>query len=206
MDGKQIVTSLDRILHWIIRLGVLSGLWFLFSFLGVLVAGVFPATVAALGVSREWVKGNYEIHIWQTYKKIYRQEFVGANILGWILSIGGALLYINYRVMANTADEILFIIPFAFYLILFFYSIIVLWSFPLLAHYQAPWYQHIKNAFIIGISKIHYSIFIGMVIFIVIYISLELPAFIPFFSISIATTGCMWFSMQVFKKVDDRLS
>ncbi|MBW8349485.1 YesL family protein [Bacillus sp. IITD106] len=203
MDGKQIVSSLDRMMYWIMRLAILNGLWFLFSILGLFLAGVFPATVAALGVARKWIMGNDEIHIFQTFKEIYKQEFKNANLLGWILTIMGIVLYLNYRVMLNTAD-LLFIIPFAFYLLVFFYSIIVVWSFPLMAHYEAKWPLHVKNAFIIGISKIHYTLLLGMTIFIVLYISLKIPAFILFFSIAIGLSGCMWVAMQVFYKLDKR--
>ncbi|MBS4200448.1 YesL family protein [Bacillus sp. FJAT-49732] len=202
MVGKQIVSTFDRILSWVMRFAILNVLWFLFSFLGLFIAGVFPATVAALGVARKWIMGNDETHIFQEFKDIYKQEFKSANVLGWILTIVGLVLYINYRVMVNTTNEILFIIPFAFYLLVFFYSIIALWSFPLMAHYEAKWHNHIKNAFIIGISRIHYTLLLGMVIFIVLYISLEIPAFILFFSIAVALAGSMWVSMQVFFKLD----
>ena len=72
MKGKQIVTSLDRILQWIMRLAVVNGLWILFSLFGLLVGGVFPATVAALGLSRKWILGEQEVKIWKTFKQIYR--------------------------------------------------------------------------------------------------------------------------------------
>jgi uncharacterized membrane protein YesL len=206
MNGKQIVTSLDLILQWIMRLAVVNGLWILFSLRGLIVGGIFPATVAALGVSRKWIMGDKEIKIWKTFKQIYRQEFFGANIMGWVLFIVGGLLYLNYRVIANTTGEIIFVIPFAFYLVLFFYTIIVIWSFPLLVHYQGTWFQHIRNALIIGLTKIHYTLASGLVVFAITYFSLDFPGFIPFFSISMAAIGCMWLSMQVFKKLDHRLS
>ncbi|WP_404455485.1 YesL family protein [Virgibacillus necropolis] len=206
MNGKGVVSSLDFILQWIMRLAIVNLLWILFSLLGLIVGGVFPATVAALGVSRKWIMGDQEIKIWQTFKHIYRQDFISANILGWLLSIGGGLLYANYRVIASSAGEIFFVIPFAFYLVVFLYTIIVIWCFPLLAHYQANWFHHIRNALIIGLTKIHYTIASGVFVIGVTYFSLEYPGVLPFFSISIMTVGCMWFSMQIFKKMDNRPS
>ncbi|WP_408011396.1 YesL family protein [Pseudalkalibacillus sp. A8] len=202
MNGKQIVTTLDLILRWIMRLAAINVLWFFYSLLGFFVGGVFPATVAALGVSRKLLNGEQDIKIWRTFKQIYRQEFASANILGWLLSVVGALLYLNYQVIVNSAGEIIFVIPFIFYLVLFFYIIIVLWSFPLLAHYHATWFQQIKNALIIGLTKIHYTFASGLVVFAVMYFSLVYPGVIPFFSISVAALGCMWFSMRIFWKLD----
>ncbi|MBS4219235.1 YesL family protein [Bacillus sp. FJAT-49711] len=206
MDGKRIVSTLDRLFQWIMRLAAVNGLWILFTAFGLFAGGVFPATVAALGVSRKWIMGEQELKLWKTFKQIYFQEFVGANILGWILSIVGGLLYLNYKVLADAASEILFIIPFMFYLILFFYCIILLWTFPLLVHYKATWFQHLRNALIIGLSKIHYTAASGLVIISVIFFSLEFPGMIPFFSISIAALGCMWFSLKIFQGMDNRVS
>ncbi|MCR2823074.1 YesL family protein [Lederbergia panacisoli] len=206
MDGKRIVSTLDRLFQWIMRLAAVNGLWILFTIFGLFVGGIFPATVAALGVSRKWIMGEQELKLWKTFKQIYFQEFAGANILGWILLVVGGLLYLNYKVLAEAAGEILFIIPFMFYLILFFYCIIILWTFPLLVHYKASWFQHLRNALIIGLSKIHYTAASGLVIVGVIFFSLEFPGMIPFFSISIAALGCMWFSLQIFQKMDTRVS
>lgn len=206
MDGKRVVASLDFILQWIVRLAVLNLLWFLFSFLGLLAGGVFPATAAALGVSRKWIMGESELKIWKTFKQLYRKEFVSSNIVGWLLTIFGGLLYLNYQVISGSAGEISFVIPFVFYFVLFFYCLIVIWSFPLLAHYKASWFQYIRNALIIGLTKIHYTLASLLVIFAVTYFSLDYPALIPFFSISLTAVGCMWFSLQIFEKLDHKSS
>ncbi|WP_416147540.1 YesL family protein [Salipaludibacillus sp. HK11] len=206
MDGKQVVSSLDRILRWMMQLAAINLLWFFYSLLGLIIGGVFPATLAALGVSRKLIMGDRDIKIWKTFKQIYLKEFIVSNVMGWFLSIIGGLLYLNYRVIANSPGEIVFVIPFAFYLVLFFYIIIVLWSFPLLAHYQTSWFRHIRNALIIGLTKLHYTFASGFVVFTVVYLSLDFPGFIPFFSISFVSLGCMWFSMKIFWELDHKTS
>lgn len=202
MNGKQIVSKLDYLFHWIVRLVILNGLWILFSILGLFVAGVFPATAAVLGVARKWMMGEQEMNIWNTYKQIYRSEFSSANRMGWILSVIGIILYSNYRVILNHAGEFVFAVPFAFYLLVFFYTILVIWSFPLLIHYKATWRQHFKNAIIIGLTKIHYTIFCGALIFAIIYLSLSYPGIIPFFTISLMGLACMWFTLKIFNQLD----
>ncbi|MDC3416872.1 YesL family protein [Aquibacillus salsiterrae] len=202
MDGKQIVTTLDLVLQWITRLAWLNILWFMFSIFGLFVAGVFPATVATLGVARKWLKGDHELKVWKTFNQIYRQELVSANIIGWILAFFGGLLYFNYRVILQTQDKLPFYIPFAFYLLVFFYLIVVIWAFPLLVHFQAKWSQHMKNAIIIGLTKIQYTFFAGIYVFAVFYFSLEYPGFIPFFTISLSALGWMWVTMRVFLKIN----
>lgn len=204
MNGKGIVTTLDLLLHWITRLVVVSILWIVFSLAGLLAGGIFPATAAALGVSRKWLMGDSEVKILKAYKKIYKQEFIAANIIGWILTLIGIVLYINFRLIIKSEGELPIITPFAFYLILFFYIITALWSFPLLVHYNDKWFKHVKHAFIIGLTKLHYTFFMGLILFSIIYLSLLFPGVIPFFTISIAAICWMWFALQVFGKLDER--
>ncbi|WP_347549139.1 YesL family protein [Pseudalkalibacillus hwajinpoensis] len=202
MNGNQIVTTLDVILHWIMRLALLNSLWLLYSLRGLIVGGVFPALVASMGVSRKWLMGDEDIKIWKTFKGIYRQEFTKANIIGWLLTVIGSLLYLNYRLLESSTSEVMFIIPFAFYLICFFYVIVFLWTFPMLAHYDATWQQHLKNAFVVGLTKIHFTLASGVVVFAICYYSLGFPGLIPFFTIGFISVGCMWLSLQVFQKLD----
>ncbi|TPE70354.1 YesL family protein [Halalkalibacterium halodurans] len=204
MNGSQIVLSLDRVLRWIVQIAAINLLWFYYTLIGLCIGGVFPATLAALGVSRKWIMGNTDINIRKTFKQIYREEFLRSNLMGWFLTIIGGILYLNYLAIRNASEELLFVIPFAFYFILFFYIIVVLWVFPLLAHYQTTWFAYIRHAIIIGLTNMHYTLASGLVVFSVVYFSLDFPGLIPFFSVSLATIGCMWFSMQTFRQLDER--
>ncbi|WP_138420326.1 YesL family protein [Aquibacillus sediminis] len=203
MNGKQTVSSLDLILRWFTRVATVNILWIVFSLFGLLIGGVFPATIAALGICRKWLRGEHDIKIWQVFKRVYRQEFYVSNMVGWLLTIIGIVLYVNYRLIGLSAGEFSFVVPFAFYFILFFYTIIVIWIFPLLVHYQTSWLQQIKNALIIGLTKIHYTLANGIILMLVIYFSLKFPGIIPFFSFSLITLGIMYVSIQVFNKIDN---
>ncbi|MFD1172321.1 YesL family protein [Oceanobacillus picturae] len=204
MNVNGMVTTLEKMMSWIVRLAYVNMLWLLFSLRGFLLAGVFPATVAALGVSRKWVSGEQDIKIWKTFKEGYTSEFKAANALGWILTAIGSLLYVNYRVLQGLQETVSFIVPFAFYFIIIVYILVIIWSFPLLTHYQTNILQHLKNAFIIGFSKVHISIGIGILGFISIYLSLEYPALIPFFLFSVIAIMWMWAAMYVFTALDKK--
>ncbi|MFD2217124.1 YesL family protein [Metabacillus endolithicus] len=206
MNGKEIVSKLDFILQWIFRLVVLNVAWIFFSVLGLFVAGIFPSTAAMLSVARKWILGEHDIKIFQTFKKIYRQEFATANILGWILTITGVILYVNFQLMKNSVSVFSIVTPFAFYLMVFFYMILLIWAFPMLVHYKATWRQHLKNAIIVGLSKIHYTLMCGLAIFLVLYLSLSYPGIIPFFTISVLGIGVMWVTLRVFTKMDQRVT
>lgn len=206
MDGSQIVLSLDRILRWIVQLVAINLLWFYYTMLGVFIGGVFPATVAALGLSRKIIMGEADVEKKKLFKQIYKEEFLRANLMGWLLTIIAGILYINYYAIVNSSEELLFVFPFTFYFILFFYLIVVIWVFPLLAHYQTTFFGYIRNAVIIGLTKIHYTLASGSVIFLVVYFSLDFPGIIPFFSISVIAISCMWIAMLIFENLDQTTS
>ncbi len=203
MKGNEFVSSLNVILTWITRLVYVNVLWILYSFLGLIIGGVFPATIATLSVFRKWLMGDENISIWNTFNQKYRKEFLGSNILGWILTGIGIILYLNYRIMINLEGDIFIYIPFAFYILLFFYLTLIIWSFPLISHYKGSNKQHLKNAIIIGFAKIHYTIAIMLILITVVYLSLEYPGIMPFFSVSLGALGWTWISLKTFNRMDE---
>ncbi|MFF2450022.1 YesL family protein [Neobacillus sp. NPDC058068] len=204
MDGKQIISIIDYLFQWITRFAVLNGLWVLFSLIGFLVGGIFPSTVATLSVARKWIMNDTDFKVWDFFKESYKKEFVTSNILGWILLAIGLIFYINYQAIlgltltSNTLYQIMLI---TFLLLLFFYVIVIIWAFPLIAHYDTSVINIIKSALIIGLSKIHFTVAIGLYLFTVMYLSFAFPGAILFFTFSAASYGCMWLSLRVFSKV-----
>lgn len=207
MNGNYIVKTLDIIFIWLIRFVTLNSLWILFTLRGLLLGGIFPATVASLGLTRKWILGQQDIKLYPTYKEIFQKEFARANILGWIFVVIGIILYLNYLAIKylNKSGDLLFIFPFAFYLLVFFYLITVIWIFPLLAHYEAHLLQYIKNALIIGLIQLYYTFSMLLIVVLGIAVSLKFPGIMPFFTISITAYGVMWIAKQVLEKYDTKL-
>lgn len=202
MNANGFTGSLNIILTWITRLALLNILWIIFSIKGLLVAGIFPSTIAALSISRKWQEGEKDIPIWKTFKKIYRKEFLSSNILGWAIALMGLLLYLNFLIISNTDEEISIFIIVAFYLLTFIYITMIIWAFPLLSHYNGSIVQHLRNAVVLGVVKIPYTLAILLLLFGISYLSLEFPGMIPFFTVSIGILCWSWISQVIFKKMD----
>lgn len=205
MYANGFITSLDRIAVWITRMVLLNILWIAYTLLGLIIGGIFPATIAALGVVRKWLMGEQEIKIWESFREIYKQEFISANGLGWILSVIGAGLFLNFKIIEASQGQLNILIPFAFYLILFFYLLIVIWSFPLKAHYEAGIFRTIINALILGLTKTHISVVIIISLFAVTYLSLEVPTFILFLLFSLSALIWFWNAFRIFKRLDKQI-
>lgn len=205
MNAQRIVNTLDKIFTWIMRLAAINALWFLYTLKGLIVGGVFPATLSALKLFRKWRLGDFEFPIWHTFKQEYRKEFAKSNLIGWILSLAGIVLYLNYLAIQRL-DSFHILIHVAFYLLIFFYINLVIWSFPQLAHYNGKISHLFRNAIIIGFGRIHYTVAVTVYLFIVLYISLKFPGLLPFFTISVAALGWIWISMDLFQKNDQKIN
>ncbi|SHM69758.1 YesL family protein [Gracilibacillus kekensis] len=202
MFGQQIVGSLDRFLRIILQVAWLNFLWIGFSLVGLVVGGIFPATTAAIAVARKWVQKKEVVSVFKSFKQAYKKEFVKSNIIGIIITVVGIILIVNYQILLQLGDQISIIAVFSYYFVIFLYGILVLWIFPLLSHYDSTIFQYFKNALIIGITKLPITIMQGLIIFFILYISLEFPSMLIFCTISLITISVAYFSVKVFKKID----
>ncbi|MCT2535393.1 YesL family protein [Aquibacillus koreensis] len=202
MFGEQIVGSLERFLRIVVRVAWLNCLWIAFTLMGLVFAGVFPATTAAISVSRKWVQNKEDVSVFQTFKKSYKKEFLKSNIIGIVLTFIAAILFLNYHALLQFGDQMPVVVVFAYYFIILLYSILVIWIFPLLTHYQSSIKNHFKNAFIIGITNLPITLLISLFIFIIIYISLEIPSMFIFCTMSLLAIIVSFLSMRVFEKID----
>src|SRR5690625_677721 len=83
MLGKQIVHSLDRYLKVILQMAWLNVLWFIFTLLGLVIGGVFPATTSAMSVAQKWLQDGKINSTYPTFKKTYKTEFKKSNFIGF---------------------------------------------------------------------------------------------------------------------------
>lgn len=198
--SEQLVFSLDRLLRWIIKVFWLHVLIIGFSILGLFIAGLFPAIVAALSVSKKWLDQE-EFSIAKEFRKVYFQEFFKANLLGWVFALIGFVLYINYTVMVQMGDQLSVIVVFAYYFVIFVYMTVLAWVFPLYVHTKERLGTLIKNAFIMGVTFLPRTIGIFVGVFIILYISLSIPTMLLFFTGSLLALYIMFITHRVFEKI-----
>lgn len=204
MEGNRTINFIDITFQWITRLAMLNFCWILFTIRGFGVLGLFPATVASLGIARKWIMGEHNLKIFVTFNKTYRKEFLLSNAVGWILTLIGWLLYLNYYLLVNANERFPIITIFAFYILIFIYVLVVMWIFPLISYYDSNIIEYFKNSIIIGISKLHITIVILYILFTIGYYSLEFPALLIFMTVSIASFFWKWFALRVFQQIDTK--
>jgi uncharacterized membrane protein YesL len=204
VEGNQLINKLNSLFSWVTKLAYVNGLWMLFSLVGFIVVGFFPATVAMMTICRKWLNGESEIPIFKTFVKTYKSALISSNLLGWILAGVGVLLYINFLVLQANTGQINIVTISAFYLFLFFFLITVSHALPVFVYYRVSLLSCIRNAFIMGLLNMHLSIAIIISQSAFFYLMFSYPSTAVFFLGSILSVIQMWLALRSFKRFDKK--
>ncbi|WP_066191414.1 MULTISPECIES: YesL family protein [Gracilibacillus] len=147
--------------RWYMRVGnlgfnliVLNMLWVIFTLLGLVVFGLFPATVALFSVLRKMILEDEDTAIFSEFVKQYKTEFKGANKIGYVVFLVGLFLLIDFRIIQNISQSNVQVILFNLTLVIgVFYLIAALYIFPVFVHFQLKWSQYFQYACIITIAR-----------------------------------------------------
>lgn len=198
---NQIVGKVDGILRWVTRIAYVNILWLVFTLLGLVAFGLFPATTAMLFISRKWLAGEVDFPYFKTFIRAFKADFIKANGLGWILTVIGGILFLNYQLLQSGTEFHISVI-FAFYLFVFLYTVVVLNVFPIFVHFKAPLFVHFRSALIIGMIHFHITLAMMLVLIAMIYIASSYPTVVLFFSGSLLATSYMWLILKSIDRVE----
>ncbi|SDZ47828.1 Uncharacterized membrane protein YesL [Evansella caseinilytica] len=204
MQTNPLMDRLHVRFSWIARLAYLNGLWLVFSLGGAVLFGAFPATAAMLTICRKWLHGDEEFSVYQTFVKAVKRYFWQANLLGWLLTAAGLLLYLNFLVLRSTGAAFGIIYVAAFYVTVFFYIVTVVNAFPLFIHYPVSVFRCVKHAFLIGVLHSHRSMAMVVSGSAFYYLMFSFPAAALFFLGSVIAMLQMWLALSSYKKIDGK--
>jgi uncharacterized membrane protein YesL len=191
--------------EWIMKLAYINLLWILFSLGGLIVFGVFPATVSLFSIVRKWlVNKESDLPIFHTFFQIYKNEFFKVNKLGLILVIFGLFLYYDYKFIMAAGGMIQYTLTIPLLIITSFYFITFLYLFPVYVHFDQKFFQYVKNSFYIGILNLDITILIVILIGLMGYFFSAIPGLLPFFSLSVTAVVIMWGAAFNFRRIEKK--
>ncbi|WP_188454907.1 YesL family protein [Virgibacillus oceani] len=196
--------SIYRFSDWVTKLFYVNLLWVAFSLLGLIAAGFFPATAAMFSVVRKWVLSETDIPVFKTFWTVYKQEFAKSNVLGYILSIAGYILYLDLMITKDAANPLLQLAYYPLLLVIVIFLLTACYIFPVFVHFETKLLQVFKNAFLIMITHPVISILMGIAAVVIYLINYLVPILIAVFGGSIFAFVVMWYCHFAFVKVQNQ--
>lgn len=204
METKGMLSGIYRVSEKIMLIGYTNILWIIFTLLGLLLVGLMPATAAMFAVMRKLIMEEEDVPIFSLFWKTYKQEFVKANLYGYLLLLGVAVFLLDV-LLFQSLDGAPFIFLSIFSAGLLLVSLaVVLYFIPLYVHYDLSFIQNIKTAFLLTFTHpIHTVImfFFGTVIG---FILLLLPGSLFFLSGSLYCFIVTKTVLKVFAQVEEQ--
>lgn len=189
------------VMEWITKIAYLNILWFLFTFLGLILFGIGPASVALFTITRSWVRGEGDVPITATFWQAYRKEFIRGNLLIWPFFAVSYILFIDFQYMLLFDGILFWIFLFVFINVGIIFIITLLYIFPLHVHFDLKWTETFKKAFVVGISNPLNTFTMVVAIFLLGLVLEQYLGLVPFFSISLIGFIIMWFAHRSVQNV-----
>ncbi|WP_066253237.1 YesL family protein [Neobacillus drentensis] len=174
METNRLMNNINVAFDWFIKLFYLNLLWVLFTFGGLVLAGIFPATIALFTVMKS-LQSRKNVRVFNEYWNIYKKEFFSANRLGIVLTVIPIIFYTDYLFVNQFSGTIAIITQGILLGCVCLYGITLMYVFPVYIQVKRKLFSTIKIAFLIGIA---YPLFTFMM-FISIASLLFLFAFLP---------------------------
>lgn len=187
---------------WVLRFAYVNILWIVFTFLGLVIFGFFPATTATFAVVRMWVLKQTDVPIFKTFLITYRNEFVKSNVLGTLIFIFGYFMYFNITIIEASTIPLLKLLYIPNVTVVLICLLTLLYIFPIYVHFDLRIRGIIKNAFILMCINPIATFTMGVSSSFLCFLYYKFPGVIPFFSLSLIAFVQIMISNYVFTKIN----
>lgn len=191
-----------RLCEWVIKLAYINILWILFTCMGLIIFGIYPATTAVFSLMRKFMKGDTDYPIFKSFWQNYKKDFLKSNYLGLIISVVGVVLYLDIYFVAQTNHTILQLVYYPLLLITIVFLLTLLYVFPVFSHYDVNVFLVFRNAVMIMVSYPLHTFMMALGVVAVYFSFQSFPGVIPFYHVSLLAFILAWFSYRAFIKID----
>ncbi len=199
-DGSFVST-----LELIFNLTLLNFLWVVFS---IPVVTIGASTTALYTVTLKIAKKE-EGYVFKPFLNAFKENFKKSTIV-WVIFI---IAMLWFAIMTNASlmsgDDLLKAIAIVEVSILFLISLTLLFVFPVIATYENTIFNTIKNAFLVSLQYLPYSVLMFVVVFVPIAITVYFKsvfAIMLFYWITVGVAGVVLVNSYIVNIVFEKLS
>ncbi|MGP4038486.1 YesL family protein [Gracilibacillus sp. D59] len=187
--------------EFVLRVVYLNILVIVFSLLGLIFFGFFPAMTAAFYIVRKWLTGYSDIKITKHFYKVFKKEFFKSNGVGLLLTMIGLLLYINLTIADMINHSLVHLSYFPILTVFVLFLCLSLFVIPIYIHFRSSLLSVIKHAFLLLFVDPLNTLLLLITVSIFCMIMKTIPGFIPVCGLSGLALIVMHFSLKTFEKV-----
>ena len=200
MDSSS-MRGFYKISEWIMNFAYLNILWIAFTLLGLVLFGIFPATVSLFVIVRKWVQGQRDFQITKLFWNSFKKEFLKSNLLGLILIVIGGILYTDFLFIRGNDVHLVQYTYYPLLIIIAIFTLALLYVFPIYVHFETKLMHILKNSVLLMIMSPLITIMMVTFILILYHILRLIPGLTPLFGASLLAYIIMWSSHFVFRKI-----
>ncbi|WP_186668381.1 YesL family protein [Sporosarcina sp. BP05] len=193
----------NRIAYRMIELAYINILWIVFTLIGLVAFGIFPATTAMFAVVRKLIKDEEKFKIFPTFWNSFRADFLKVNGLGLVFLTVSYFFYFDFYFLQQNSGMLQFLYPILIF-ILISGIVTFLFFFPVYAHFNLKFFQYIKQSFLIAITSPIEVIAIGATAIGIYFVTTFIPGIIPLFTGSVFAYVATLISFRAFARIERR--
>ncbi|MBM7573393.1 YesL family protein [Aquibacillus albus] len=204
MIGNRLFTGINNLCKWVCYFFYLNVMWMLCTLLGGVLLGISPSTVALYTIARKTAMGEEDIPVFKTFWRIYKKEFLKANLLGLTLIAFAAVWYMDFIFFRQLEGTFYRMMDYFLLLIGILFVIVISYIFPVYVHYEMKFLSYMKYSIAFGF--LHPLHFIAMIITTIstYYFFAYFQGFILILGFSLSAHLNMWLAYQSFQKIAEK--
>ena len=191
------------VFQYVTKLAYLNLVWIVFSLMGFILFGIFPALFSVFYISRKFLMGETSIPVFHTAWIQFRESFLIANVIGLAGTLGGFILLKDFLYFIHVGGYVGFVSSAILLLIDIAYVVIAIYFIPTYVHYDLKPLQYFRQSFLIGFLHPLQTFYILMFFVAILIVFWYAPGFIPFFGVSGPVFIWMWLVNGIFKRIDN---
>lgn len=197
--------TFNNIIYFILKLMYVNVLWILFTFVGLVIFGLFPATGAMFSTIKKLVDNKGETPIFRTFWQFFRKDFFMLNGHFIVFAVVIYFIYFDIQFLLANSGKLTFLYPVVL-LISLSALMTLLFFFPVFAHFKLTFLQYVKQAFLIAVTNIVEFIFILLSLIGIGVITYYFPGVILILPASVFAYLSILFSNRAFEKISIKKS
>ncbi|GAB2318264.1 YesL family protein [Alkalibacterium sp. s-m-22] len=193
-------------LEWVAFLAYVNLLWIGFTLIGLIVAGIGPATITVFSMIRSKLRQGDHSHIYRKFRSEYRTHFKAGNIYFGLVTSAALFLYVDSRLIQALPPNPLIqavVIP-ALIILTALLLVTATFTIGYYLEYQENILISVKKGFWLSlVSPVSDLVIIHAFLFLALVLT-YIPAFILFFSISLYGFITQWIMNKAFNRIKRR--